>query len=74
MRIKHTAIYQMNNDNDLEPTLRNTTAEGERIDYAYRSQIGERRIQNFIDWQWEEFAKHGRTTAGNYIFEMTFEF
>ncbi len=57
----------------MEATLRNTTREGEMIDYAYSTQISERRIQDLLDWQWEEFAKCGRVTATNYVFSFSFE-
>ena len=53
--------------------LKNTTAEGELLDYAYRTQISERRIQDLLDWQWEELARYGRTTAGMYVYWFSFE-
>ena len=58
----------------MKPTLVNTTPEGEALDYAFITQIGERRIQHLLDWQWEEFATKGKTTGGNYIWVSTFEF
>lgn len=56
-----------------QATLTNTTAEGEALDYAFSTQISERRIQHLLDWQWEEFGNTGITTARQYIIAYSFE-
>jgi hypothetical protein len=53
--------------------LKNTTREGELLDYAFLTQISERRIQDHLDSQWEAFAKVGRVTARMFIYWSDFE-
>lgn len=53
--------------------LKSATLEGDLFDYAFLTQISERRIQHLLDWQWEEFGRHGHITARNYIIEFSFE-
>lgn len=43
------------------------------LDYEFSTQFYERRIQNLIDWQWEEFARTGEVTARSYVFAVSFE-
>lgn len=53
--------------------MKNTTVQGELLDYAYLTQIGERRIEHLLEWQWEVFAKQGYVTVTNYVTWFSFE-
>lgn len=53
--------------------LKNTTAEGEQLDYAFQTQFYERRIETLLEWQWAEFAVNGQVTARNYVSSVSFE-
>ncbi len=53
--------------------LKNTTLEGERLDYAFATQYPERRIEHLVESAWELYGKTGKDRSGNYIFEFDFE-